>query len=61
VDCPSLIMKRHTLAMDSSGADKGFFQQCPELRNHFYDDTYQRCFTCESWCWEMVVNLVDLG
>lgn len=35
--------------MDSSGADTGFFQQCPELKNHFYDSAYQRCFTCESW------------
>ncbi|CAM1501121.1 Fc.00g102830.m01.CDS01 [Cosmosporella sp. VM-42] len=31
--------------MESSGADKGFFQQAPVLRNQFYDDSsYQRCF-----------------
>ncbi|KAF4125774.1 Acyl-CoA dehydrogenase, middle domain [Geosmithia morbida] len=31
--------------MEPSGADKGFFQQPPVLDNHFYDETYQRCFT----------------
>ncbi|KAL7894253.1 very-long-chain acyl-CoA dehydrogenase [Trichoderma sp. SZMC 28014] len=31
--------------MESSGADKGFFQQPPALPNQFYDDvTFQRCF-----------------
>ncbi|EHK22992.1 uncharacterized protein TRIVIDRAFT_222251 [Trichoderma virens Gv29-8] len=31
--------------MESSGADKGFFQQSPQLLNQFYEDaTYQRCF-----------------
>ncbi|KAF7560880.1 hypothetical protein G7046_g3256 [Stylonectria norvegica] len=31
--------------MESSGADKGFFQKPPVLPNQFYDDTsYQRCF-----------------
>ncbi|KAM0252778.1 hypothetical protein ACHAQJ_007616 [Trichoderma viride] len=31
--------------MESSGADKGFFQQPPALLNQFYEDaTYQRCF-----------------
>ncbi|KAL6835697.1 hypothetical protein J3E69DRAFT_352215 [Trichoderma sp. SZMC 28015] len=31
--------------MESSGADKGFFQRSPSLVNQFYEDaTYQRCF-----------------
>ncbi|KAJ4865562.1 acyl-CoA dehydrogenase, middle domain-containing protein [Trichoderma breve] len=31
--------------MESSGADKGFFQRPPSLVNQFYEDaTYQRCF-----------------
>ncbi|PTB60037.1 hypothetical protein M431DRAFT_70876 [Trichoderma harzianum CBS 226.95] len=31
--------------MESSGADKGFFQRPPSLLNQFYEDaTYQRCF-----------------
>ncbi|KAL6796260.1 very-long-chain acyl-CoA dehydrogenase [Trichoderma sp. SZMC 28013] len=31
--------------MESSGADKGFFQKSPSLINQFYEDaTYQRCF-----------------
>ncbi|KAM0518936.1 hypothetical protein ACHAPE_003926 [Trichoderma viride] len=31
--------------MESSGADKGFFQHPPTLPNQFYDDvTFQRCF-----------------
>ncbi|KAK4064126.1 uncharacterized protein Triagg1_9105 [Trichoderma aggressivum f. europaeum] len=31
--------------MESSGADKGFFQKSPSLVNQFYEDaTYQRCF-----------------
>ncbi|KYK60330.1 hypothetical protein DCS_01467 [Drechmeria coniospora] len=32
--------------MESSSADKGFFQKKPALPNQFYDDVYfQRCFT----------------
>ncbi len=35
--------------MESSGADKGFFQKKPVLPNQFYDDaSFQRCFKCES-------------
>lgn len=35
--------------MESSGADKGFFQDPPVLGNQFYDDaTYQRCFKRKS-------------
>lgn len=35
--------------MESSGADKGFFQQPPALPNQFYDDvTFQRCFKREN-------------
>ncbi|KAM0198352.1 hypothetical protein ACHAPA_012340 [Fusarium lateritium] len=31
--------------MEASGADKGFFQKPPILKNQFYDDlTFQRCF-----------------
>ncbi|KAF5656839.1 acyl dehydrogenase [Fusarium heterosporum] len=31
--------------MEASGADKGFFQKPPVLKNQFYDDqTFQRCF-----------------
>jgi hypothetical protein len=34
--------------MESSGADKGFFQHPPALPNQFYDDvTFQRCFNRE--------------
>lgn len=35
--------------MESSGVNKGFFQQQPILRNQLYDDTVlQRVIKCES-------------
>ncbi|KAH0599908.1 hypothetical protein MHUMG1_02698 [Metarhizium humberi] len=34
--------------MEPSGADKGFFQKAPVLRNQFHDDaSFQRCFKCK--------------
>ncbi|KAF4951635.1 hypothetical protein FSARC_12864 [Fusarium sarcochroum] len=42
---PTRGRRRDNLAMEASGADKGFFQKPPVLNNQFYDDvTFQRCF-----------------
>lgn len=43
------ITRDNPTTMESSGADKGFFQQPPALLNQFYEDaTYQRCFKREN-------------
>ncbi len=48
--CPlSSHMPQTPPAMESSGADKGFFQRQPVLKNQFYDDvSLQRIVKCEN-------------